>query len=115
MTTTANYNLIRQAMLSSKPVALTYQGHRRLVCAHVIGTKKGLPQVLTFQYGGTSSSGLPAGGQWRCMMIGQVQDVEIIEGKWETHAGHNKTQTCVDQIDVELWVGLDGKPYVKRA
>lgn len=102
-------------MLAGKPIAFTYQGYRREVCAHVIGMKNGREQVLTFQYGGGSSSGLPPGGQWRCMPVGGIGDVQVLNGTWQSGANHNQTQTCVDQIDVELWVGADGVPYVKSA
>jgi hypothetical protein len=108
------YQIIRQAMLSGSPVSLFYKGHTRLVCAHVLGTKNGLPQVLTYQYGGGSSSGLPNGGEWRCLMVGNISDVKIVEGPWRTDDNHSRAQTCVDQVDVEIWVA-DGKPYVKRA
>jgi len=110
------YERLKQAMLNGQPVVLTYRGHRREVCAHVIGrAKNGLEQVLTFQYGGGSSSGLPPGGEWRCMMVGNIQDVQPINGGWHTDPKHSQAQTCVAQVDVELWVALDGKPYVKRA
>lgn len=103
-------------MLLGKAVAVTYAGHRREVCAHVLGlNKNGREQALTFQFGGGSNSGLPPGGEWRCMMLGNAHDVEIIEAGWHTDNNHNQEQTCVSQIDVELWVGADGKPYVKRA
>ena len=110
-----SYQRIRDAMLAGKPVSLHYKGHDHLVCAHALGTKNGLPQVLTYQYGGGSSSGLPNGGEWRCLMVGNVSDVQIIDGAWHSDEGHNRAQTCVDQIDVEVWVDGAGKPYVKRA
>ncbi len=109
------YERLRAAMIAGKPVSLTYGGHRREVCAHVLGTKNGLPQVLVFQYGGGSSSGLPPGGEWRCMMVGNIFDVEELAGSWRTDHNHSRAQTCVDQIDVEMWVASDGMPYVKRA
>lgn len=109
------YDQIRAAMLAGKPIAITYQGYRREVCAHVIGMKNGREQVLTFQYGGGSSSGLPPDGQWRCIPVGGIGSVEVLNAGWRTDTKHNRTQTCVDQIDVELWVVSDGVPYVKRA
>lgn len=108
------YSLLRQAMLAGRPVLLNYKGHRRAVCAHVLGHKNGIPQVLTFQYGGGSSSGLPPGGEWRCMMVGNITDVEIIDGPWHTDDNHSRAQTCVDQVDMEIWVS-QGLPYIKRA
>jgi len=110
------YTLIRAAMLAKKPISITYQGYSREVCAHVIGTKNGHEQVLMFQYGGGSSRGLPPGGQWRCMPVGGIGSVQVLNGPWKTGVNtHQKTQTCVDQVDVELWVDADGTPYVKRA
>jgi hypothetical protein len=110
------YQKIREAMLAGKNVAVTYAGHRREVSPHVIGlNKNGREQALTFQYGGGSNSGLPPAGEWRCMMLGNAHNVEIIDGEWRTDDSHNQDQTCVYEIDVELWVGLDGKPYVKHA
>ena len=81
---TPAYQRLRDAMIAGKPVSLHYKGHTREVCAHVLGTKNGLPQVLTYQYGGGSSSGLPNGGEWRCLMVGNISDVEIIDGPWHT-------------------------------
>lgn len=109
------YSQIRSEMLAGKPVAITYQGYRREVCAHVIGMKNGREQVLTFQYAGGSSRGLPPGGQWRCIPVGGIGSVEMLDAEWRTGASHNQAQTCVDQIDVELWVDPTGAPYTKRA
>ena len=103
-------------MLAGKALSIRYQGYDRLVCAHVIGMKNGHEQVLTYQYGGGSASGLGIGGQWRCMPIGGIGNVQVLNDPWKTGPNtHEKTQTCVDQVDVELWVGADGKPYVKSA
>lgn len=112
---TETYQRLRTAMLAGKPVSLYYKGHTREVCAHVLGTKNGLPQVLTYQYAGGSSSGLPNGGEWRCLMVGNISDVRVIDGGWHSDDNHSRAQTCVDQVDVEVWVAADGKPYVKRA
>ena len=112
---TPTYQLIRRAMLESKQLVLTYKDYRREVCPHVIGRKNGFEQVLTYQFGGGSSSGLPAGGQWRCMRIRDILDVSARAGEWHSDPKHSRTQTCVDQVDLELWVGADGMPYVKRA
>lgn len=103
-------------MLSLKPVSFTYAGHPREVCVHALGlNKQGREQALVFQYGGSSSSGLPAGGEWRCMPVGGLIDVQITVGSWHSRDGHEQTQTCVAQVDVEIWVDASGTPYVKRA
>jgi hypothetical protein len=111
----SNYNVMRQAMLAAVPVSFMYKGHLRLTCPHVIGFKRGHEHVLVFQYGGGSSSGLPPRGEWRCLNVSETSNVRIISGAWKTDPKHSQTQTCVDQVDVELWVNPYGTPYVKRA
>ncbi len=45
------YALIQQAILNKDQVIATYQGHRREMCPHVIGTKHGRRQALFYQLG----------------------------------------------------------------
>jgi len=112
----ATYDTIRQAMLLGKPVSLTYNSLYREVCVHALGLNKyGREQALTYQYAGDSTKGLPPGGEWRCIALANAFDARIIEGPWHTRNDHEETQTCVAQVDLELWVGPDGLPYVKRA
>lgn len=115
---TQNYELFRQAILEGKQVLFTYKGHRRETCPHVIGTKSGLEKVLTFQFAGGSSTGLPEGGEWRCLFISEASDVELRDGDW--HSGQVKgvrPQSCVDEVDVEILLDDDGDytPYIQRA
>ncbi|MBH9537009.1 hypothetical protein [Novosphingopyxis sp. YJ-S2-01] len=98
------YQMIRDSMEARKPFSCDYQGHRREVCAHTLGRKNGEEKVLTFQYAGGSSSGLPEGGQWRCMFIAQISAVELIEGPWHSSDEHTQPQTCVDDVDMEVFV-----------
>jgi hypothetical protein len=109
------YDLFRRAALEGKQLAFTYKGHRRLTCPHVIGQKNGMQKALVFQFGGGSSKGLPPGGEWRCLFISEVTEVELLNGEWKTGHGHSQPQTCVDQIDVQVFVGDDGRPYAKVA
>src|SRR5438093_12221689 len=100
-----NYALVRQAVLSKDQVIATYQGHRREMCPHVLGTKSGISQALFYQFGGESKSGLgPSGspGNWRCIPIDQLQDVKVKKGPWHTATDYSRQQTCVDQIDVAV-------------
>ena len=96
------YSLIRQAILAKQQVIATYRGHRREMCPHVLGTKGGRRQALFFQFAGGSSSGLPPGGEWRCIPVEQLTDVSVRPGRWHTRTGHTQPQTCVDVVDVEV-------------
>ena len=97
-----SYAVFRAAIVARQQVVCRYEGHERVVCPHVIGTKKGGPHVLAWQFAGGSSSGLPPGGQWRCMQIDKVTGAFAQIGEWHTGEGHSKPQTCVDQIDAEI-------------
>jgi hypothetical protein len=98
----ATYDAIRQAILDRMQVVATYQGHVREMCPHAIGMKNGRQHVLFFQFGGSSSRGLPPGGEWRCMDVSTLFDVEIVTGDWHTSFNHSRPQTCIDFIDVEV-------------
>ncbi|MBA4161958.1 MAG: hypothetical protein C0515_07755 [Novosphingobium sp.] len=99
----STYSEIRAAMEAKKPIVCMYQGLRREICAHTIGLKNGAEKVLAFQFAGQSSKGLPPGGEWRCMFIDQISDVHIVEGPWHTRDDHSRPQTCVDDIDLEVY------------
>lgn len=98
----AEYDTLRDAIEAKSRVQCMYQGHVRKMCPHVIGTKEGKLKVLSYQFGGSSSSPLPADGQWKCMFVDQISDVEIVEGEWRTSENHSQKQTCVDEIDLEV-------------
>lgn len=110
-----NYQIMRLAILAQKPVTFDYKGYRRLACPHVLGLKRGLQHALTFQYGGGSSSGLPPGGEWRCVSVAEVSNLVVIDGPWHTGLSHTRPQTCVDQIDVQVPIFSGSNPYSSRA
>jgi hypothetical protein len=95
------YSIVRQAILDKDQIVATYRSHGREMCPHVIGTKNGRRQALFFQFAGSSSAGLPAGGEWRCIPIDGLSDVASQPGEWHT-LSHSQPQTCVDLIDVEV-------------
>jgi hypothetical protein len=71
------------------------------MCPHVIGTKNGQARALFFQFGGSSSRGLPPSGDWRCMPLDGLTAVSIHDGPWRTIA-YTQSQTCIDEIDAEV-------------
>ena len=96
------FNIIQDAILEKKQVIGYYGGHYREMCPHVLGTKNGRAQALFYQFGGSSSSGLPPGGEWRCIPLGRLSEVSIRGGAWHTSTSHTQCQTCVDVIVVEV-------------
>lgn len=100
------YVQLKEAILNKDSIAADYDGHRREMSPHVIGTKRGRAQALCYQYGGTSSSGAigPIGSpsNWRCIVIEKLQNVSTIKGVWHTAPNHTRPQTCVDVIEAEV-------------
>ena len=97
-----SYDVLRAAIIDKQQVTCAYQGYSREICPHVIGTKNGQNKVLSFQFAGDSSRGLPPDGQWRCMFVDQITDAQANDGPWHTSDSHTQPQTCVDEIDAEV-------------
>lgn len=98
-----SYSIIRQAIVDRQQIIASYGGRVREMCPHAIGTKGGTPQALFFQFGGSSSQGLPAGGEWRCLTIADLSAVVARPGPWFTGDNHSQRQTCIDVVDIETY------------
>ena len=93
------YSIIQDAIRNKHSISADYKGYHREMSPHLIGTKRGDAHLLSYQYGGNSSSGLPPGGNWRCMDVEKIQNVRILEGVWHTGSSHTRPQNCVDEVD----------------
>jgi hypothetical protein len=98
----SKFDLLRQAILERKHVRANYDGYYREMCPHLMGLKDGVRHVLSFQFAGDSSRGLPPGGQWRCMDFDGLTILSIQDGPWHTGTSHTKPQSCIDEIEVAV-------------
>ena len=100
------YEKIASAIRGRKIISAVYDGRRREMCPHVIGTKNGREQALFYQFAGESATRRigPSGdyGNWRCMAVDALSDVQISSGEWHSAGNHSQEQTCVDEVDVEV-------------
>jgi hypothetical protein len=97
------YALFERAMLLRKPLHCMYGGHPRELCPIVLGhSHDGEEKALTYQFGGGSSSGLPRGGEWRCLWVSKVSGAELRDGPWIAGASHTQPQGCVDVVDIDV-------------
>ena len=96
----STYTLFRNAILTAQQVTCSYEGRRRELCPHIIGTNKsGEEVVLAWQFAGESSGKLP---QWRCLRLANVREVQTRPGPWHEGGLHRTTQTCVSDIDLDI-------------
>jgi len=102
----ATYQVIRDAIVNKKQILATYDGFHREMCPHAIGTKNGRQQALFFQFAGDTSKGPIrdpySPGNWRCLAIDQLSNVQVRDGDWYTGSNHSQAQTCVGDVDVEV-------------
>jgi hypothetical protein len=98
----ATYTLFRQAIMGEKQVTCTYDGYRHELCPHIIGHTAGEEKVLAFQFAGESKSGLPPGGEWRCLYLSRVGETRIRSGPWFAGTRHRSVQRCVEDIDLDI-------------
>jgi len=98
----ATYRLFREAILNHMQVICTYDGRHREICPHVLGHTDVDEKALTFQFAGDSVSGLPPGGEWRCLSLAQVHGAQLRAGPWRTGFRHTTTQVCVHAVDLDV-------------
>ena len=100
------YSLLRTAASRRQPIAARYDGLPRLLCPHVLGrNKEGSLRAFCYQFGGSSGSGLRSGpeglGDWRCLAVDKLSEVELAAGGWRTEP-RSRPQHCVEKIDFDV-------------
>ncbi len=100
--TKTTYALLRQAIIDRSQVICTYNGLIRECCPHSIGLKGSVEHVLMFQFAGQSRRGLPPGGCWRCLDIGDLSFISTRPGQWFTRDDHRQRQSCIDRVDLDV-------------
>src|SRR5215470_11474266 len=97
---------IRAAIVRRRPIAALYRGRQRLLCPHLLGwNRKRRLQVLCYQYGGDSETGLqPAAPSenWRCLAVENLSQVESLDGPWQTAENHSRPQTCIEDVELDV-------------
>lgn len=108
------YRVVRQAVETRQSISAVYGGHPCLFCPHRLGrNKEGQLRVLCYQFGGASRSGLKPPGSpenWRCIALGELTGVELMEGPWQTAPNHSRPSSCIAEADVDAEDYPDRKP-----
>ena len=96
------YELVSRAMAERKQVLCSYGGYARELCPIVLGHSQGEEKALVYQFAGGSKSGLPAGGQWKCLWLSKMSDVRLRDGPWHVGSSHQQPQACVEVVDLDV-------------
>ena len=97
---------IIKAIKEKKHLAFLYNGTPRVVCPHILGTKKGEMRCLAYQVEGGTSSGHPVGANdpnaWRCFVVDRMTGIRLEDGEWCSISSHSQNQNCIDVIVEEV-------------
>jgi hypothetical protein len=96
------YELFATALIERKQIVCLYDGHRRELCPIILGHTKGQEAALVYQFAGESRSGLPPGGQWKCLRLAKASEVRLREGPWFAGDSHQQAQSCVEDVDLDV-------------
>ena len=96
------YELFAEAIAGRKQILCTYRGYARELCPIILGHTNGQEKALTWQFAGKSSTRLPPEGEWRCLYLSQVRDVQFREGPWYVGDKHTRPQHCVRDVDIDI-------------
>jgi hypothetical protein len=94
------YSILAEAISTKQQVVASYHDRERIFSPHALGTKGAAAHVLVYQYAGESESGLPPGGEWRCLNLEELSDIRLEPGAWRTAPNVFNPQSCLDDIDV---------------
>ena len=94
------YTILADAITSKQQVIARYQDEERIFSPHALGTKRGVAHVLVYQYAGGSRTGLPPGGEWRCLDVEELSEIRLEPGAWRTAENVFNPQTCLDEVEV---------------
>lgn len=98
----ATYALFARAMRQNKQILCVYGGRYRELSPIILGHSEGAEKALTFQFGGDSTSGLPPGGEWRCLWLAKVSGVQLRDGRRYSGDRHSQPQGCVEEVDLDI-------------
>lgn len=96
------YMLFERAMRTHKQIICAYDGYTREICPVILGHSKGQEKALTYQFAGESKSGLPPGGEWRCLFLLKVGKARLRDGPWLVGSSHTRPQGCVQIVDIDV-------------
>lgn len=102
---TSNEELLRTAISQKRNVSAIYKGLYRELSPHALGMKNGKLNLLSYQYGGESASGLTPGSSenWRCMPVGALSEVSLLTSEdWHSVSPHSRTNSCIDDVFIEI-------------
>ncbi|HTR84981.1 MAG TPA: hypothetical protein VMI56_10920 [Reyranella sp.] len=78
-----HHDVIRDAIISKRSVTAQENGYTRRFSPHKLGRESnGEDVVIGYQYAGDRPGGLPKGGDWCCLRLSSLDEVEPNGDEW---------------------------------
>ena len=94
--------LFLQAMREKRPVACSYQGHRREICPIMLGRTGLEEKALVYQFGGSTSEGRLTKPDWKCFRLAEIRDAVLTDGPWHAGASHTTASSCMKMVEYDV-------------
>ncbi|HYI31308.1 MAG TPA: PIN domain-containing protein [Bradyrhizobium sp.] len=104
------FRAFHRAIIDRKQITCRYNGAYREICPHILGHTDGVEKALVYQFAGDSTTALPPRGEWRCLLLSEVRDLKIREGRWHSGSRHRRTQKCVADVYVDVNTAVPNQP-----
>lgn len=85
------FKLLSQAAREHKTVRLIYKGKEQIACPYLVGETNGEERAFAAL----------GDGSWVCLVVAQVEDVELIDEPWVDAQYPGTVQRCVDTVFVD--------------
>lgn len=101
----SNDAILGRAIENKTALSCNYQGYYREFCPHCLGSSKGNPRVLVYQFGGQSSAGEITDlteRNWRLMDPLQMDALELIDAARHTHDSYSGPGRLLDVAEIAV-------------
>jgi hypothetical protein len=95
-----NLEILHEAIRDRRCLTALHKGRTRHFAPYALGyTSERVPAAFVFQYGGATSSHLPARGEWRCFHLRDLSDLRPNGDRWRTPPNYSlPRQTCLAEV-----------------
>jgi uncharacterized protein len=96
----SDYSRLQKAVLQRHTIKCLWKGLERQFCPYALGMKDGRAHIIVWQNGGKSWNPLRAQGDWRCVPIAQITDLQRDERAWQCDSAPPPPHMALDLVDV---------------
>jgi hypothetical protein len=100
----SNYVTVQKAITNKQQIFAVFNGYKRKLCPHQLGTIKGVAHGFFYQFGGESESGLSTETEknWRCFPLDEMREVMYIEGPFLPKGKFTMAPSGLEKVEVSV-------------